>query len=389
MIPRSIFVQFVHPDSVGSMTGLPGAPRGYFDAVGGMELAAETVQALNRASLLAWADPARVHHFGSQAALLASTSRSSLARSLSEITDIELSADQIYLAATPSSAAVWAMEGFPGITRIAHSPIETLALIDSCQKPGLPLTALSVDGLGHVDMSALADLADTLVVLQAANIEIGTVQNLADINTFELPVLVDATQVIGHAPMPSGWSVLMVNAQSWGGPAGVTVIAANPGSDWAPPTLAPLGWVGDGVNVASVVAAATALETLLPHITEQQALAYDHVEHLRSRLSTEISDVTFAGDPVQRLPHIINCSVLYVSGEALVSELDRRGFAVASGSACIADSDRASHVLVALGAFTGGNLRISLPFGCMRDDVDSLVDAIVTTVSQLRAEAGL
>jgi cysteine desulfurase len=369
--------------------GLPHAPRGYFDAVGGMEYAAETVQALTRASLLAWADPARVHHFGSQAALLASTSRSSLARSLSEITDIDLSADQIYLAPTTSSAAAWAITGFRGITHIVHSPIETLALIDICQTSGLPLTALTVDGLGRVDQVALTDLADTLVVLQAANIEIGTLQNLSEISAFGLPVLVDATQVIGHAPMPTGWSVLMVNAQSWGGPAGVTVIAANPVSDWAPPTLAPLGWVGDGVNVPAVVAAATALETLLPHITEQQGLAFDHVEHLRSRLSTEISDVTFAGDPAHRLPHILNCSVLYVSGEALVSELDRRGFAVASGSACVADSDRASHVLVALGAFTSGNLRISLPFGCTRNDVDALVDAIVSSVSELRTEAGL
>ena len=80
--------------------------------------------------------------------------------------------------------------------------------------------------------------------------------------------------------------------------------------------------------------------------------------------------------------------MLYVSGEALVSELDRRGFAVASGSACIADSDRASHVLVAIGAFTGGNLRISLPFDCTIDDVDALVDALVLVVGQLRTEAG-
>ena len=388
MIRRSIFALFVPPSTVRSMTGLPSAPNGYFDAVGGLQMTPTTATALARASELGWADPVRAHHLGSQSALLASTARASLAASLSRVTGVTLSAEQVFLAPTMSVAASWAIAGFRGITRIAHSPIETLALLDACQEPGLPISTLTVDSLGHVNMGAAGDLEGALLVIQAANIEIGTIQDLFGISTVGLPLLVDATAMIGRASVPSGWSVLMAQATSWGGPAGVCVIAAHPSSSWAPASLAPFGWVTDGSQVASVVAAATALETLLPHIDTQLESAFELVEHLRARITAEITDVAFAGDPVQRVPHILNCSVLYVSGEALVSELDRRGFAVASGSACVADSDRASHVLVAIGAFTGGNLRISLPFDCTINDVDALVDALVLVVGQLRTEAG-
>ena len=67
------------------------------------------------------------------------------------------------------------------------------------------------------------------------------------------------------------------------------------------------------------------------------------------------------GDPVDRLPHIVTFSCLFVDGEALVHELDRRGFAVASGSACTASTLEPSHVLAAMGVLTHGNVRVTLP----------------------------
>ena len=389
MIRRSIFVPFVPPSTVRSMTGLPRAPRGYFDAVSGLELAPVTQSALVRAGELAWVDPARAHHLGQQSALLVTTARSSLAASLSRLTGIPLTAEHVFLAPTMSSAATWALAGFHGVTHLARSAIESLVIADVCTASGLPVTVLPVDSLGHVEKSVLEQPSHTLLVIQAANAEIGTIQDISSIYDSGLPLLVDATHLLGRAPLAQGWSVLMADARSFGGPAGVTVLAANPSASWLAPTLTPLGWVGDGFNVPAVVAAATALESLLPHIADQHALAFGLVEHLRTRLAAQIPDVAFAGDPDIRLPHILNASVLYVSGEALVSELDRRGFAVASGSACVADSDRASHVLVALGAFTGGNLRISLPFDCSLEDVNALADAVTEVVRALRVEAGI
>ena len=70
---------------------------------------------------------------------------------------------------------------------------------------------------------------------------------------------------------------------------------------------------------------------------------------------------TSSGDPVDRLPHVVTFSALYVDGESLVDALDRRGIVVASGSACTSSRLEPSHVLAAMGALTHGNVRVTLP----------------------------
>jgi cysteine desulfurase len=81
----------------------------------------------------------------------------------------------------------------------------------------------------------------------------------------------------------------------------------------------------------------------------------------------------------------VSFSCLYVDGEALVTELDRRGFAVASGSACTASALEPSHVLVAMGALTHGNARVSLGPGTTDADVDALAAVLPEVVAELRA----
>jgi cysteine desulfurase len=61
---------------------------------------------------------------------------------------------------------------------------------------------------------------------------------------------------------------------------------------------------------------------------------------------------------------------------------------VASGSACAADHQRPSHVLAAMGAFTGGNIRLSLPLGCTQATVDAFLAALPTAVDELRRDVG-
>ncbi len=82
---------------------------------------------------------------------------------------------------------------------------------------------------------------------------------------------------------------------------------------------------------------------------------------IREGVPRLVPDSVVHGDPELRLPHIVTFSCLYVDGEALVTELDRAGFSVSSGSACVADTRQPSHVLAAMGALTHGNVRVSLP----------------------------
>ena len=82
-------------------------------------------------------------------------------------------------------------------------------------------------------------------------------------------------------------------------------------------------------------------------------------------------------------------SCLYVDGEALVTELDRLGFAVASGSACTASSLQPSHVLAAMGALTHGNVRISLGRDTPDSEVRRLAGVLPGLVERLRAATGV
>jgi cysteine desulfurase len=85
----------------------------------------------------------------------------------------------------------------------------------------------------------------------------------------------------------------------------------------------------------------------------------------------------------------VTFSCLYVDGEAIVTELDRQGYGVASGSACTASTLTPSRVLEAMGVLTHGNVRVSITHETTEDDVEGFLDVLPATVRRIRAEVGL
>jgi cysteine desulfurase len=141
-------------------------------------------------------------------------------------------------------------------------------------------------------------------------------------------------------------------------------------------------------NVPAALAAAAALQAVVADRDEVNARTAALVDRLRAGLA-RIPDTQVVGAPAHRHPHLLTCSFLYVDGEAIVSELDRRGFAVASGSACTASTLEPSHVLAAMGALTHGNLRISLARETPAAEVDRLLAVLPEIVRRIREDAGL
>ena len=70
-----------------------------------------------------------------------------------------------------------------------------------------------------------------------------------------------------------------------------------------------------------------------------------------------------------------------MDGETLTLELDKAGFAVASGSACSASSEHPSHVLAAMGALTHGNVRIGLTWPTTAAEIDRFLAALPPIVA--------
>jgi cysteine desulfurase len=374
------------------------APPGYVDALGGQPVLPIASAAMAAAMESAWADPARLHHLGRRAGLILDASRSSLAASLSALgapVSDPIQPDEVYFASSLAAAATFAIHGSVGspLRRTPGSPVLAsevevgivLDLVDSH-----PHRLLPVDEFGRVSLGAARQgLADgsALICLQLANGEVGTRQPVTDVaglaQSAGTPLLMDASASVGRTLLPAGWSMLMAAGRDWGGPAGAAVLVVRRSTRWIPPPGSERGWLGGFPDIPAAAGAAAALESLLPVWEGEAERSRQLVEAIRTAVN-RIPDVVTVGDPVDRLPHVVTCSVLYANGEALVSELDRRGFAVASGSACVAEQERPSHVLAAMGAYTGGNIRISLPLGCTEQTVQEFLAALPEAIATVR-----
>jgi cysteine desulfurase len=236
------------------------------------------------------------------------------------------------------------------------------------------------------------DAGATVLCVQSANHEVGTLQPVAEIAaTTDAPVFMDACASAGRLPLPDGWSAAAASAHKWGGPAGVGVLLVRKGVRWRNPFPGDdrVDERGTGMeDVPATLAAAAAPPAVVAERDEVNARQTVLVHRLRAGVA-RIPDTEVVGDPVDRLPHLVTFSFLYVDGEAIVTELDRRGFAVASGSACTASSLTPSHVLAAMGALTHGNVRVSLSRDTTEAEVDRLLTVLPEVVGRIREEAGL
>jgi cysteine desulfurase len=176
----------------------------------------------------------------------------------------------------------------------------------------------------------------------------------------------------------------------WGAPS-VGVLAVRTGTRWRSPfpeDEREAGRIPGVPDLPGIVAAAASLRAVLAERDQVAARRWAMVDRIRRTVAATVPDVDVVGDPDDRLPHIVTFSCLYVDGEALLAGLDRRGFAVSSGSSCTSSTLQPSHVLVAMGALTSGNVRVSLHRSTTDADVDEFLDVLPHVVADVRAELG-
>jgi len=383
----------------------PQPPAGYLDAVGGQPLHPAARDAWLAATEQGWADPARLHTRGRRAGMLLDAARASIA------TVLGVRPDDVFLASSGSAALAAAITGVrDGRRRISSkviaSSVESMAVLnaagwspDSEDEPGAdPLhdvTLVPVDGLGRVDTDAFhlaMDEPTAVACLQAANAEVGTRQPLQEVHgwaqTKGVPLVVDATQAIGRDAVPTAWDILTGSARDWGGPAGVAFLAVRPTVRWIPQEAPDRGWVGGFPDIAGAVAAATALEHVESARENESARAHALIADLREKLPSQVPGLRLAGDPDNRLPHILTFAIDGVAGETVVTELSKLGLDVASGSACTSDARMPSHVLDAMGLRADASVRVSLPLGVSEESVARLIRELPLAVAAAHAAHG-
>jgi len=289
--------------------------------------------------------------------------------------------------------------GSPRGRHLVTTPIEHEAVRESAdylrRLHGFEVTELPVDGYGRVSPDALREVlrADTtLVSIQHANNEIGTIQPIRELaeaaRAAGVPMHTDAVQSAGALEV--GLAALGVDAVSiaghkLGAPKGVGALAVRGALPLEP--LVHGGGQERGrrsgtENVAGIVGLATALALAAlerPDSDRVRAARDVVIDGVLARVPGAI--LTGARDA--RLAGHASFCFPGTSGEAVLLELERRGVVCSSGSACAAGSDEPSPVLLALGLtpeVAQTAVRFTLPRDITPLQAADVVDRVVAAV---------
>lgn len=365
-------------------------PRAYLDHASTSPLRPEAVQAVST-HLGTTGDPGRIHTEGRRAREVIEQARAAVADLLGarprEVVFTSGATEAI-------AAAVWgaASRGRRMLApAVEHSAVREAS--DRHQRVDIP-----VDNVGRVDpdqiLAAVAEASTSLVHLQLANHEVGTLQPVAEVvagcRRAGVLVHVDAAAAAGHVPVDFaalGADLMSISSHKLGGPQGVGALLVRRGL-----RLPPLLVGGDqerarraGMeDVAGIAGFGAAAEALAHQLAYENRQARRHTEALLAH-ALAVEGVEAFGDTDHRVPHIACVGVHGVEAEAVVLGLDQAGVAVHSGSACSSESLEPSPVLEAMGVEANHSVRLSVGWSTTDDDVDAFARAFPDVVERFRS----
>ena len=315
---------------------------------------------------------------------------------------------EIYFTSGGTESDNWAIKGTAhrlagsGKKHIVTDNIEHHAVLNSAkalEREGFEVTCVSADNNGLVraeDVAAAIRPDTALVSVMFANNELGTIQPVAEIGSIcrSAGVLFhcDAVQAAGILPIDvkaMNIDLLSISAHKFHGPKGVGVMYARRGC--VPETYIDGGEQERGhragtENVAGIVGAAAAFAEAMSERDEKAERLCAMRDEIQSGLM-KIPGSQVNGVTAPRLPGTLNMSFDGIDGQSLIFELDLKGLAASSGSACASGSVDPSHVLLALGLpykLAHGSLRLSLGKYNTSDEAEKIIRIVSDTVAELR-----
>ncbi|NIS59910.1 MAG: cysteine desulfurase NifS [Proteobacteria bacterium] len=291
---------------------------------------------------------------------------------------------------------------------IITSTVEHPAVLAPChdlEKRGFKVSFLPVDHHGLVDpddvRKAITDRT-VLISIMHANHEVGTVEPLEEIAKLamerDIPFHTDAIQSVGKVPIDVetvGVNLLTLSAHKLYGPKGVGALYIRRGTKILPQVLGghqEVNLRAGTENVGGIIGLGKAAEIALLSMEAEGR----KISRLRDGLWKEIREhlgpVKLNGHPVRRLPNILNVTFDGIEGESILINLDLKGIAVSTGSACTSGSLEPSHVLLAMGrspTMARESVRFSLGIGNTREEMEYTVTVLGEVVRRLRSTSSL
>lgn len=241
------------------------------------------------------------------------------------------------------------------------SAVEHPAVLESAQflgRIGYEITVLDVEADGMVQPATLeAALRDdtTLVSIQHANNEVGTIQPIARLAALAAvrgaPFHTDAVQSAGWLDVDVsrlGVQALSISGHKLGAPKGIGVLYVHRRTAFEP-LIHGGGQEGGRRSGTENVAAAVGMATALRLALGDNAVVSARRDAFIEQVLAGVPGAVLTGAREQRLPGSASFVFPGTSGESILLELEARGIVCSSGSACAAGSDDPSHVLTAMG----------------------------------------
>jgi cysteine desulfurase len=364
----------------------------HFDALTSQPLNSAAILGIEQSVKHGWADPSKLYHTSRSSRQLLDQAHSAIAQ------QIGLKPNEVSFA--PSLPFIFS-HAINGLIKggdlqgkkIVVNEIEQSAIISTCKNYSHQL--ISVNSDGEVDLAqylaALNDPEVGVAILQYANHEIGTLQPLEKIyevcRSKDIVLLVDATMIFDFTKLNSNFDALILNPVSWQGPSGIAVLAVKETVKFTTP-LARDKRENKKFPSSPAIMLAVAAAAGLEETSQNLASIQQEMIKCKNLLTKEISKIPGArilGNLESSVSNILAASFEGIDGEALISEMDKRGFEISSGSACMADEVVPSHVLQAIGAPPQSNIRISFPLTVTQSQATDCAVALKETIEQIRS----
>jgi cysteine desulfurase len=385
--------------------GTPPAARIYLDYAGFSPVDPRVVAFMRPFLEGGVGNPAALHSHGLEARASLDGARAKVARLVGGV------ASGLIFTASATEANNLAIKGTALRARGRHvvtSAIEHVSIVNSCrdlEKHGWSVTWLPVDRDGLVDLDAArrALREDTaLLSIMAANGEIGTVQAVRELGRLArargVPFHVDGVGAVGRTPLSveeCAIDLLTLSSNDLCGPPGSGALWVRPEVPLAPIVLGggqEGGYRSGTENLPAIVGMGVAADLA----RRERAAETSRLAPLRDRLLEglleRLPDARITGPRgAHRLPHHASVVVPGVKADAVLLELDMRGVAASTGSACNLTTGEPSHVLRAIGCGRDeyeGSLCFTLGRWTTAAEIDAVLDVVPGVVARLRRLAG-
>ena len=264
---------------------------------------------------------------------------------------------------------------------------------------------LPVDDVGRVDPKKVESVlteSTTLVTIQHANSEVGTLQNINEIGNLVQKTGVlfhtDAVQSVGKVPVNVNAlpvDLLSISSHKIYGPKGVGALFVKRGT---PTLFSPVCGGGQEKkrrggteNVPGIVGFGKACQIARDRINNGKLEELIKLRDLlRKTIDEVIPNVEYFGCGKNHLPNTLSCGFEGANGEALMIALDMEGISVSTGSACSSGTGMPSKVLSAMRlplSRINSSLRFSLGWANTFEDVDFVVKILAKAVMLSRRKS--